>query len=427
MSRGKTGLTALVVLVAVGLVAALALAAPVHVEKVRLDEGMGKPDELLAYDSTRLLLLTTVPFEGETSIQRVFANGSPDPSFGEDGRLQVRFSDVAVAPDGKILLVDSGSPPDAPSKSDAVVTRLLPDGGIDPSFGDGGTVRIDFGGSFDGGSALAVLADGKIGVGGTRQTSIWVRGGEPDAIPALARLLPDGELDRSFSGDGTRLLLGGSDIGDLTAAPGEGIVVEGESYLGAVVWKLRESGSLDRRFGEQGSVVLEGRGKRERYGWEEEIELIDQIGALPSGKVLLAGTGSSYPDGDTHYRVLALRLRSDGRIDRSYGRRGYAMASFGGWTFARSMVPLAGGRLIVTAGAEGPKGRESDVGAIAFDRDGRLDRRFGNGGKVKVDLLGWDAAKDAAAQAGRLRILGWAERNRQTWLVGVPLARRGVR
>jgi uncharacterized delta-60 repeat protein len=403
---------------------AVALGAPRQVEKLELPRGLGRPERLVAYGGSRLLLLREL--ESRSEIFRLNGNGSLDRSFGEDGRIEMSFSDVVVAPDGKILVAHPGPSPADPADSDAQVTRLLADGGVDRSFGNGGTADVDLGGRYDGVAALTLAADGKIVLGGTKQTRPSERGGS-NAVPALARLRPNGAVDRSFAKDGVRILPGGWEGGvfDVARAPHGEIVAEGEGYLGTEVWRLRASGALDRRFGKRGSVNLQGRGRRSSEGWEEDMDVLPTVGVLDDGDVVLAGTGSRYDNSGSHYRVLALRLRADGRIDRSYGRRGWAAAAFSGSTFAEAAAFLPDGELVVAADAQSPQGKRSDVGALAFRLNGKLDRRFGKRGRLRVDLDGWDMVDDAVVgQGGRVVILAEPGKWRGSrWLVRAPLSR----
>ena len=76
------------------------------------------------------------------------AQGDLDPSFGVGGKVVSNFgtgldaaSAVAVQPDGKIVIAGSAF------NGDFLVARYAPDGILDPSFGTGGLVTTDFGGS----------------------------------------------------------------------------------------------------------------------------------------------------------------------------------------------------------------------------------------------------------------------------------------
>ena len=88
--------------------------------------------------------------------------GAPDRSFGDAGRQVLvrdgadRASAVAIAPDGRIVVVGDGGPDTA-----MTVTRLEPDGSVDRSFGEDGTHRVDLGG-VETGNAVAVAPDGSI-------------------------------------------------------------------------------------------------------------------------------------------------------------------------------------------------------------------------------------------------------------------------
>ena len=68
---------------------------------------------------------------------------------------------------------------------------LLSAGSLDSTFGAGGWVAADFAGGNDRAEAMAVLADGKILVGGTAALATG------DAF-ALVRYNPDGTLDSTF-------------------------------------------------------------------------------------------------------------------------------------------------------------------------------------------------------------------------------------
>ena len=71
-------------------------------------------------------------------------------------------------------------------------------GTLDATFGAGGSVLIDYGTDrYDYATAVAIQSDGKVVVGATSCDSVF-----PGCAFALARLHPDGRLDRSFGLEG---------------------------------------------------------------------------------------------------------------------------------------------------------------------------------------------------------------------------------
>jgi uncharacterized delta-60 repeat protein len=134
------------------------------------------------------------------------APGDLDGSFSDDGwvrTLEVRTEtnnylpkgaeDLAIQPDGKIVAV--GELQDGSSYWYFGVFRYLPDGELDPGFGDGGWVATDLG-SFPFAHAVALQPDGKIVVAGEGDCHLV-------GCFVLVRYNEDGSLDTSFGeGDG---------------------------------------------------------------------------------------------------------------------------------------------------------------------------------------------------------------------------------
>ncbi|HUB99716.1 MAG TPA: hypothetical protein VMS11_07825, partial [Solirubrobacterales bacterium] len=146
------------------------------------------------------------------TLLRYAANGAPDAGFGANGRFDLSLPDsvysqlneVAVEPDGSVVGVgytysgfnrSAGFGP-CDGCSQAVVVKLAPGGTLDPSFGEGGIVRLGGAGNVPAMEArdLAILGDGRILVAGTTQ------GYYPSFV--LARLAPSGALDPAFGQGG---------------------------------------------------------------------------------------------------------------------------------------------------------------------------------------------------------------------------------
>jgi uncharacterized delta-60 repeat protein len=418
MRRGARCLGAVLAsLIAVAvLVGATATAAGPTAEKLKLGAGLGSPEGVVAYGKSQLLLLGGYR---EDKITRIGSDGTIDRSFGHNGHVDVYFAGVTVAPDGKILVAGCEDAPGEPENSDGQVTRLLPDGKPDPSFGNDGSVLIDFGGRYDCAESTAVAADGDILVGGNK-TNFQDRGS--DAAPAFARLHTDGSLDRSFGKGGVRIVPNTNESGvyDIAATPDGGILGIGED-IGARLWKLTASGSFDRSFGNGGTIEVPGYGKHRVGGGHSEAEMLDELVVLPSGKILLAGT--DLPSRSPYYRAVALRLLPDGRPDPRFGNRGWAVGKTSGSTFVGGMTLLPGGDLVLASSQQYHHDKRSDIGAIAFRPDGKQDPRFGHRGQIRVDLRGWDNAEEGhtvATVGGRAVIIGEQGESRGTWLVTSP-------
>jgi uncharacterized delta-60 repeat protein len=94
------------------------------------------------------------------ALARYHPDGSLDASFGSGGKVTtsrlVRANALAVQGDGKLVAAGVAR------SSFFGLARYHPDGSLDASFGDGGTVATSFGGLNAFAFALAVQADGKL-------------------------------------------------------------------------------------------------------------------------------------------------------------------------------------------------------------------------------------------------------------------------
>ena len=134
------------------------------------------------------------------ALDETFGGGDGIVTTGLDTGFLDFASDVAIAPDGKIVAV--GINDDGPSE-DFAIERYDTHGLPDPSFGAAGTgvVTTDFHGDTDRAYAVAVQPDGKIIVAG-HATDAAGTGNDF----AVARYDLDGELDPTFGEDGTGLV-----------------------------------------------------------------------------------------------------------------------------------------------------------------------------------------------------------------------------
>jgi uncharacterized delta-60 repeat protein len=168
---------------------------------------------------------------------RLLPDGTLDTSFGEGGLLRIdpgtvsALQQVTEAADGSLLVVERGN--DLASR----LVRLSAEGSIDPSFGDGGRVELGLFGAIGG-----VDSQGRVLVAnGTR----------------LLRFAPDGTPDAEFGTDVRRGPHGGVLFFDAARTDArDRVVVSGfELGRGRGLYRFDSSGVLDVTFGDGGSVA----------------------------------------------------------------------------------------------------------------------------------------------------------------------------
>jgi uncharacterized delta-60 repeat protein len=330
------------------------------------------------------------PFATTFSLARYLPDGSPDPSFGGDGRVQSDFGDtraevrsIRIDAVGRILAVGTTTSFDGIGSAVALA-RFLPDGSPDPSFGQGGQAETRLGLS---GAADAVLApDGAIVVAGSSQ-----RAGA--LLPTLFRYLPDGTLDQSFGTGGVReVRMGGFSAFRAVALDGAGrIIAVGDSHSPGskagrfTAIRLLPNGATDASFGQKGRArILRG----------TPASGADVV-SLGGGRMLLAGSCSC-----GRGALVVTELQRNGRASRRFGREGVMRVPVPG-AEARAVVEEPGGRIVI--------GGEAKGGWLlaALTPDGTLDRAFaGDGVSVAPGLGGAEAL--AAAPNGAITAAGSA-------------------
>src|SRR4029450_1395438 len=149
----------------------------------RLDPTFGRDGR--AFVGTRSVRLNAVAVAGrrivaagvEWSSRRLIVarfsfNGTLDLGFGSGGIASLRVprvtfvNDVAVQRNRRIVVLTTFFPFRRPTAAvDFALTRLLPNGSVDRTFGEAGNATADFGFS-DGGGAVAIQPDGKLVVAG---------------------------------------------------------------------------------------------------------------------------------------------------------------------------------------------------------------------------------------------------------------------
>ncbi len=294
------------------------------------------------------MLEARVFFAAAAFHHRALSPGTLDPNFGSGGIVVTNGQQNAttVQPDGKILIGPAAG----------VISRDLPNGAPDPSFGSNGTLTLSTIGTL--GTTFyesALQSDGKIVLAGVQGVGL-----------IMARLNPDGTLDTSF-GDGgdVRVSIPGvevtSDVQELGVQSDDKIVL----VIGAGhVLRRNPDGTPDLTFGAGGDKVL-----NDFSPYRMKI--------ATNGDLLLAGHSNqlnSYGFPDT---LELLKLNPDGSPDQPFGTAGVFLQ-------AHSDAPVpeiaikADGKVVMTTVPF--TGRPSQVTLRRFNIDGTPDASFGRNG-----------------------------------------------
>ncbi len=319
---------------------------------------------------------------------RYLPDGTLDPAFGGgDGIVQVShdpvFSsaadDVAVQPDGKVVLAGNAAfAVSGSSGFDIAVARLNPDGTRDASFGGGdGAVYLDLQGRHDRAAAVAVDSAGRIVVAGHSEP---FEGNASD--PVVVRLLPDGSLDASFGNQGIVVLdlRADQEVAEGLALQADGAILVAGSYgqlgSGGKPWlaRLRGDGTLDRRFGRKGLVLPSVGGGT----WHD-------VTVQPDGRIVTAG--------EVLAEFTVARYLPNGKMDGSFGAGGMTTVQVdpSGFLSSRAAaVAIHADGTILAVGAAWAT-NVSDMAAVALLADGTPDARFGSGGVVHQHDPVWNS------------------------------------
>ncbi len=342
-------------------------------------------------------------------LRRLTAGGQPDTAFNDSGATTFLGTTAMAAlqcPQGANRYNDWGAECQDPQRivvarssaaTDALtLSRLLPSGQPDPSFGVQGQVTP----ALSVGEVLAVLiqSDGRVVVVGS---------------DGLARFRRNGEVDPTFGTNGFAALAVNGWVQDVVMDPAERFLVLTNSDDGTAprtqVQRLTQSGRPDPGYGAGGQTTLE-------FGPSGTGQALL---VLHTGRVVVGGTGGLW------------RLLPGGAPDPTFGTAGHATfeAADGGDFVISGLVEDRQNRLtasVLTSERFAPTLR----GNLArFRFNGTLDPSFGSGGLAHVALCPPCTATNGLAEFSAVavlrngRLLGLGTGGRRSGLTNLIAAR----
>ncbi|MFL6335169.1 MAG: Calx-beta domain-containing protein [Pyrinomonadaceae bacterium] len=304
------------------------------------------------------------PSHADFALARYNADGTPDSSFGTDGKVKTVLSTennsaagaVAVQADGRLVvagIVETHSI-NGEIFSDFAVVRYNADGTLDSTFGTGGVVTLDFDQS-DGAAGLVLQPDGRIVLAG----SAWkIAGGLGlPAACAVARLNTNGTPDAAFDGDGkeTITFLGVDECSAVAIQPDGRLIVAGSASTGRnldepdfALARLNSNGTLDQTFGERGRVLVD---------FDSGSDNPVGVAVAPGGRILAGGYTFRRNGFDGPF-LAAARFNPDGSPDNTFGAGGRVKTGFPG-----------GARVLARGFAAQPDGKPVIVGEVQISQN----------------------------------------------------------
>lgn len=319
---------------------------------------------------------------GNIGLVRYNEDGTLDNSFGVNGKVNTFASDpsdqasfMRLQPDGKILLggrTRAKFPLIYPfDHYDIFLLRLNKNGSIDNTFGNDGSIRMDyqnkdnhFGGAHlqENGSIITVLyynypayTNGYLHSGYLLQR--YDINGNPDSTFGNQGMIIDTFQHRqnynyqiTFITDQKYIL---------------GTHIETDTSSCIILKRYDINGIIDSTFGNNGSITSQYLNHKDHF-----TRFLFQ----PDGKIFVIGETYTLP-GMEDKRTLLLRYSADGQVDSAFGTNGRLTTPYEG--FENNPVFVSNEQLLVSGGAGLPVYR--------FNTDGTLDETFGVNGRIGLE------------------------------------------
>jgi uncharacterized delta-60 repeat protein len=243
------------------------------------------------------------------------------------------------------------------------LARYLPNGKLDRSFSGNGWVVTQFPAGRTGADSVAIDSRGRIVAGGAY-------GASPIHLNsfALARYKPDGSLDPSFGSGGlVRKTFGRGGAQSVTIDAQDRVVAVGRTDGGGFgVARFKVSGDPDPSFGTSGTVTTPS-----CCGDPESVK-IDQQGRIVVG-------GYDDTSNGANFNFLLARYLPDGDPDNSFSRNGRVTKDLSGFDVGRSVAVDPRGRVLL-GGITGTQAGGRRFAVLRYGEYGKLDASFGDGG-----------------------------------------------
>ncbi len=303
------------------------------------------------------------------------ANGLFDTSFGINGiAFYNHYLGIAetmtVGSDNKILIAGYGT---NGLGYYITVIRFNPDGTLDSGFGINGIIKTNVGENCH---DITVQPDGKILIAAETGTSFLV-----------LRYLQNGILDSSFGNNGLALTYLGLGSTTAIALQKDGkMLVTGSNGSSNVLVRYDSNGNKDSDFGMNGEVFF--------FKNSKFISSFPGMVVQTDGMILLAGSEGIFSIADS---ILLVRFNSNGSFDTSFGKKGRVASRFEYRSEATRVALEKDGKIIICGDVVIDSYHDHFLVA-KYNTNGTLDSLFGHDGHQVTDIDATDIARGLIVQ-----------------------------
>jgi uncharacterized delta-60 repeat protein len=311
--------------------------------------------------------------------------GIPDKTFGTNGFVYKNYSthgdyirDMVIQSDNKTIIAGFVNNDTTGNRTSAIMARYNTDGSADTSFGTKGLVKINMDSSclFSG---IALMSDGRIVAVG----KISHHSGD---YMGIYRFTSKGALDTSFNHSGMDSVLNAI-CGNVVVNSAGDIFIGGQSSYNYCIIKYVSAGYLDPTYGNSsGYTYLPAIGTG-MFTNDAYISTLQLITMQNDGKILYPLQVNSNKGVS---EMAVLRYNTDGSLDTLFGQKGIFRAQIDTVSdFANSAAVDASGNIILSGISADSGSKDERVALLRANSSGMIDTTFGNKGKLKTRILGY--------------------------------------
>jgi len=323
-----------------------------------------------------------IMYAGTIEVTRYMPDGTFDPSFGTGGhfnynpKIETGAYKCLIKDNGKILV--AGYTTDYANYW-MVLIQLDTSGIPDPAFGNNGVVLLDVSPGEEILYALTLQPDGKILAAGYAQNSDYKN------VPVVLRFSDAGVLDSSFGASGMAEVTVTESDNDFSAVAVQsdgkivaaGHISNGLSWFSLLIARFDTNGILDPSYATAGVQNMTLNNVDDEF---YDIQLTDTDEALL--------TGFTVTQADLFYHMLLMKFDINGQPVMDFGTGGVVTAGEVPYSFGDAMALQTDGKILV-AGSTGDLAPSNNDWALwRFNKDGSPDTDFGINGAVITDFFG---------------------------------------